>query len=270
MKKFFIIMILPLFLLLLSACTPDAVKLYEHGKYELVIKVTEEKTNLNASQWLARARSFVALERKEEAQNSILMYLLTTTEQNNSQDRRFAVELFLEGDFTNELTILCLVPDDGIAAQIELYKAYSKINDYRNARQLLDKYLASELTYNQMSTLLINYPVECTYITGIFENWYSNLTNKDKESFINQLYKYSIQEYMTEQSARSVIYLSQCLEDDNFYSKNNLLLSLVYKTRASALEKVHDMANSSAYYRKAYSLNPDDPDIQNKLGINKK
>ncbi len=259
----------------LVSCS-DANKCYEQGKFSDALKILENKTSLDAEDYLLKARCYLALDSNlysKAAYKNITLYLLLSSDSvsNSNETRAEAVSYFIQLNTYNSLSLLVLKPEDGLEAQIALFKAYcerSELSDYKDyeekALAMLEK-IEEQVSSMDLLQLLVNYGDNLDYTAQAFTLCLEELTEENKEEYLNLLCQYSQTSGMGETQAHCCLAITDVLIEDTFYNANNLLLSTLLKTKGNLLEKLYDRINARVYWNQAYRLNPNDETLKDKL-----
>lgn len=259
MKKTFLILFLLVFLSALMISCNKTENYYRAGKYGKAVETADSLTNPSKFDYLYKAKALVELNRKEEARDSILLYLLMVEPED---EREFATDLFVDLEFSDVLNVLILQPEDGIKQRIALYKSYTALGETDQAIQVVNL-LTQDLTFRDFATLITNFPCSYDYNASIFQAWQQNLNDADISDFSNLLVRFSKDADITENAAKILIKTAELAMSDERFASNNLLLSRLYKASGLALEKIHDNYNASIYLTEASRLNPQDPELIN-------
>lgn len=257
-KSVFTICLLFVLLTLLVSCN-KVENYYRTGKYELAVETADALTNPKKYDYLYKAKSLVELGRKEDARECILLYLLMVED---TDDRSFATDLFVDLSFSDVLNILILRPEDGIKQRIVLYKSFAALGETEQAINILNL-LTQDLTFADFATLITNYPCSSDYNATIFQAWQQNLNDSDLALFTDLIVRFAKLDDITENASQIIIKTAELAMSDERYKYNNMLLSRLYKASAFALENIHDTYNASKYYEEAKRLNPSDPELNN-------
>ena len=257
-KTFFSICLLFVFLSLFVSCN-KVENYYRTGKYEQAVEAADSLTKPRKYDYLYKAKALVELGRKEEAKESILLYLMMVEE---TDDRSFATDLFVDLNFSDVLNILILRPEDGVKQRIALYKSYAALGETDQAISILNL-LTQDLTFADFATLIVNFPCSSDYNATIFQAWQQNLNDTDIALFTELIVRFARQENVTENASQILIKTAELAMADERFKYNNVLLSRLYKASAYALENIHDTYNSSIYLEEAKRLNPADPELNN-------
>ncbi len=180
----------------------------------------------------------------------------------SSDEREFASNLFIDLRFSDVLNVLLLRPSDGIKAQITLYKSYASMGDYDRAKGILSDYLSTNLSVEEFITLIVNYPVEPDYVVAFLTAWLPNLSIEQKALYLDLLQSFSEYENLTEHSVLEGVDITDKMLLDGYYTSENSRHSAIYKIRARFLTRIFDNQDADICYRKAYSLNPEDPQLK--------
>lgn len=250
----------------LVSCS-DANKSYEQGKYSDAIKILDKKSNLNSSEYLLKAKCYLALGKENAALKNITLLLLLSS--NNDESRAEAVDYFIQLNTFNSLTILALNSDDGLEAQIALFKAYA--NEYSEyglnkdeALSMIEK-IEEQVSSITLLNLLVNYGDSLEYTSEAFTFCLEDLSDENKEEYIELLCQYSQSSGMGEAQAHSCLSITDKLMSDSFFNSNNIMLSKLLKTKGNILDKLYDRVNARVYWNQAYRLNPNDTTLKDKL-----
>lgn len=265
-----------LILLLLVFCTAffllscsDASKSYEQGKYANAIKILDNKDSLSAQEYLLKARCYLALDSEssdvsaqEAALKNVTLYLLLSSDKD--ENRAEAVSYFVQLNTYNSLAIMVLSADDGLDAQIALFKAYCQMGYEDEALAMIEK-IEEQVSSMALLELLVDYGNNLSYTTEAFTLCLEELTNENKEEYLDLLCRYSESSGLGETQAHSCLAITDTLMEDEFYNSNNLILSKLLKTKGNILDKLYDRINARVYWNQALRLNPNDSTLKDKL-----
>ena len=257
-KSFFTIFLLFVLLTVLVSCN-KVENYYRTGKYELAVQTADSLSKPKKYDYLYKAKALVELGRKEDAKESILLYLLMVED---TDERSFATDLFVDLNFSDVLNILILKPEDGVKQRIALYKSYTALGETDQAITILNL-LTQDLTFADFTTLIVNFPCSSDYNATIFQAWQQNLNDTEVALFTELLVRFSKYEKSTENASQIVIKTAELAMSDERIKYNNVLLSRLYKASSFALENLHDTYNASIYFEEAKRLNPVDPELNN-------
>lgn len=258
LKKFCTAVLLVFCLLLITSCN-KAERAYNSGKYQQALDILDSKENPGKEDYLLKAKTLNSMGRKEEARESILLYMILA---DSSDEREFASNLFIDLKFSDVLNVLLLRPTDGIKAQITIYKSYANMGDYDRAKVILSDYLSENLTVAEFITLIVNYPVESDYIVAFLSAWLPNLNTEQKTLYLELLHTFSEYEDLSEESVIEGVDITDKMLMDSFYTSDNIRHSEIYKIRARFLTRIFDVQDAQICYEKAYELNPEDPQLK--------
>ncbi|MCR5761556.1 MAG: hypothetical protein K6F82_06150 [Sphaerochaetaceae bacterium] len=258
LKKFCTAVLLVFCLLALSSCN-KAERAYSSGKYQEALEILEAKDNPDKEDYLLKAKTLNSMGRKEDARESILLYMILAS---SSDEREFASNLFIDLKFSDVLNVLLLRPSDGVKAQITIYKSYANMGDYERAKVILSDYLSESLNVSDFITLIVNYPVEPDYVMAFLKAWLPNLNQEQKALYLELLQTFSEYENLTEDSVLEGVDITDKMLLDSFYTSDNVKLSAIYKIRGRFLTRIFDVTDAQACYKKAYELNPEDPELK--------
>lgn len=250
-KRIFIYLLF--FILLLSSCS-NSYSLYKKNNYEQAIALASMEKNPSVKDYFAKAMSYVALGRKEEAKESSLIYLLMS---DDNQNRPFIADIFVDLKFSDYLNVLALRPTDGLKAQITLYKSYLNFKQPENAKNIVTYYLQNNLNIADLLTLLVNYPLDVDFIAERFVNWSNSLNNQDLSEFLELLLQFSKLSLINENCAKIMVQLTSKLD-----SLTNNDLCNCYWIIGNALNTLKDPTNAKKYWKAAYNLNPQNTELQ--------
>lgn len=257
--KIFCTAVLLVFCLLLFTSCNKAERAYNSGRYQQALEILDSKQNPGKEDYLLKAKTLNSMGRQEEARESILLYMILA---DSSDEREFASNLFIDLRFSDVLNVLLLRPSDGIKAQITLYKSYASMEDYDRAKVILSDYLSTNLSVEEFITLIVNYPVEPDYVVAFLTAWLPNLNIEQKALYLELLQTFSEYENLTENSVLEGVDITDKMLLDGYYTSDNARHSAIYKIRARFLTRIFDVQDADLCYRKAYSLNPDDPQLK--------
>ena len=257
-KSIFSICLLFVLLTLFVSCN-KVENYYRTGKYELAVQTADSLSKPKKYDYLYKAKSLVELGRKGEAKESILLYLLMVED---TDDRSFATDLFVDLNFSDVLNILILRPEDGIKQRIALYKSFAALGETDQAIAILNL-LTQDLTFADFTTLIVNFPCSSDYNATIFQAWQQNLNDSDISLFSELIVRFSKYDNITENASQIIIKTAELAMSDERFRFNNVLLSRLYKASSNALENLHDTYNASIYLEEAKRLNPSDPELNN-------
>ena len=246
---------------LLSSCN-KAESYFNTGRYEKVLDTVEHKKILSKTDYLYYAKSLVKLGRKEEARESILLYLLMATE---TDERDFATDLFVDLNFSDTLNVLLLKPADGTKQQIALYKSYVALEDVNSALAVLD-FLSESMSFPDFVSLIVRYTASDNYNLMIFNTWYENIYDSEFEDFSLLLSEFSENENLSEQVLKDLIELTEKVIKNEIPQKDEQIMSSLYYVLGNVLTGLHDNHNASVYYKEALRLNPENEKLIQLVG----
>ncbi len=266
MKRFFSRIAVPLvfsslLVLLLSSCTKVDV-MYEKGNYQTVINRINRMTDPTPEDYLLKARSYIAMGKETEAQESLFLYLSTAEEQ-SAEDRAFAVSHFLAGNNSDRLAAMVLKESDGLDAQIALYEAYARLGDEENASTMLF-HLESSLSYSNLISMMLETKYKSDHILDVLQRWYSYITDSEKDDFLSKVVEFS-GFGMSESTAKGFLALTDSMMEDSYLIDDNIRLSALLKVKGNILEKLYDKVNAKIYWTQAYRLNPADEELAKRV-----
>ena len=257
-----IIPLLFLSLVLLCSCT-NIERLYEKGNYKAVVDNVSKIKTPDADDLLLQTKAYVNLGEENKALESALLYLLSY-DGKNEQGRAYAVQIFLDTNTSDRITVLILTKDDGLEARKALYRAYSNLGDFENAVQMMG-ILSSEMDTDQYIIMIIDNPISDERILGAFTTWYENIEEDELDNFLTLLCTFSSKVAISEPVAWSFLSLIDTLVANEYYVSDNIKLSTVLKIKGNILESLFDKVNARSYWIQAYNLNPDDEELKNKI-----
>lgn len=257
----------PLFLLLLvsvilvSCSNPQ--QNFDKGRYEETIKQVDHIKSPTADDLLLKARSYIALGQDERALESLFLYL-SLDDGSNPENRELAVSHFLELNRYDSLTVMVLLPTDGLEALKALYVAYSRRGEYDKASEILT-ILSRSMDFNEYVSLMLSAPHDIGYIIDIFTAWYGSISADDKDNYLSLLLRFSSEINIPENEAKRLLSLTDLLMNDKYYTEDNTRLSCLLKIKGNILDKLYDKVNARIYWTQAYKLNPGDVQLKDKL-----
>lgn len=262
MKRYFHVAVpLIFFILLLCSCS-NAQTLFEKGNYQGAINKINKSKSTTTSDYLLKAKCYIAQDNDEKALESLLLYLMSE-EGTNAIDHQYAVAHFLEVNTSDSLTLMVISENDGPDALKALYCAYSRLKDYDKAKSILE-ILSASLDFTSYVQLILSAPVDSDYILDVFYNWYSTLPDSDLDVYLAKLESFS-KLTMTETEAKRFLLLTDVLMANEYYTSDNLRLSVLLKIKGNILEKLFDKVNARIYWSQAYKLNPEDEELGKRL-----
>lgn len=247
--------------LLLVSCS-NAQQLFDKGQYKRAIAKVNAQENPSSEDLLIKARSYIELGEHDHALESLFLFL-AMDESRNASERAFAVKHFIELNKSDKLTVLVLTKTDGIEAQKSLYKAYSRMGDFENAKEILSS-LSATLDFVSFISLIFEAPVDSSYILDLLYGWYGSLQDTDRGIFLQDLELLTKLD-MGESVAKRALALTDVLMENDYYITDDLRLSLLFKIKGNILEKLFDKVNARIYWSQAYKLNPEDNELRNRL-----
>lgn len=252
MRNFsFIRILLSLFLLATVVSCTNPAQFYSSQQYQNASDSFDQLKNPTVEDYYIKLKSLLALGKNEEARESILLYMLLSDDQ---QKREEVSRYFISENYSNELNVTILRPTDSLESQITLYKSYIELKDYANARSIVNDYLVSELSLEELTTLIINYPLDSDFIITMLSIWQTTLTDSDKDTYLLLLKRFSKLESISESSAKVCVDITTRLEGDEYYCNDNQSLITIYTIKADILQQLHDVYNSNLYRRLAQQL----------------
>lgn len=111
---------------------------------------------------------------------SVVRYLLTA---DSYSPRQPAADFAVSYGLPDSLNVLLLLPSDGTAQQITLYKSYLKLGKTEEAKTVLSDYLASSLSIEDFASLVCHYPLSSRYVTSFFVAWSRNILPDEIPAF---------------------------------------------------------------------------------------
>jgi len=246
---------------LLTSCS-NAQKSYDNGDYEATLRALKWKRTLDANDYFLQANSLLALNRKDEALKSFMLFLLLSND--SDLQRQYAVKNFISLNTYDSLTVFLLTSNDGFDARVALYKAYSNLGNVEKATELLSL-LSSQMSDLQLVSLALEAPIGGTNIAKLFSSWYERIQEGDKEVFLDLLCSYLESSNVEEEAAKICLEITDSLITDEFYTSDNVLLSKLLKTKGNILDKLYDRINARIYWTQAYKLNPNDTSLEDRL-----
>ncbi|MCQ2398215.1 MAG: hypothetical protein MJ052_02800 [Sphaerochaetaceae bacterium] len=111
---------------------------------------------------------------------NVIRYLLTA---DSYSPRQPAADFAVNYGLSDLLNILLLLPTDGTAQQITLYKSYLKLDKTEEAKVILSDYLSESLSIEDFASLVCNYPLSSQYVTSFFVAWSHNILPEEISSF---------------------------------------------------------------------------------------
>ncbi len=247
--KFISILLLFFVSFTLISCN-NAQALYDKGSYEEALSALNSKKVLSKSNHLLKIKTLVNLGRNEEARESSLLYLLMAE---STDERTLPVKLFTELGYSDPLNILVLKPSDGVRAQTVLFKSYFNMGQYDNAFNLLNDYMASDLSISQYIRILIDYPCNIPFTFEIFDSWYELLNKEDIDEYLD-LFSDFIALNLADDITSECLQLISSIENNDMFYSDNKILSKVYKIKGDICCKLHDYYNGNLYYQKSLKL----------------
>ena len=257
----------PLFLLLLvsfilvSCSNPQ--QNYDKGRYEETIKQINHIKSPTSDDLLLKAKSYIALGQDEKALESLFLYL-SLDDGSYPENREYAVTHFLELNRYDSLTVMVLLPTDGVEALKALYVAYSRRGELEKASETLT-ILSRTMDFNEYISLMLSAPHDIGYIIDIFTAWYGSIAADDKDDYLSLLLRFSSEINIPENEAKRLLSLTDLLMNDKYYTENNTRLSCLLKIKGNILDKLYDKVNARIYWTQAYKLNPGDVQLKDKL-----
>ena len=270
-KRSLILLLLVFFAAFFLLSCSDASKSYEQGKYADAIKILDNKDSLSAQEYLLKARCYLALDSgssdvfaQEAALKNVTLYLLLSSDKD--ENRAEAVSYFVQLNTYNSLAIMVLSADDGLDAQIALFKAYCQMGyGYEDEALAMIEKIEEQVSSMALLELLVDYGNNLSYTTEAFTLCLEELTDENKEEYLDLLCRYSESSGLGETQAHSCLAISDTLMEDEFYNSNNLILSKLLKTKGNILDKLYDRINARVYWNQALRLNPNDSTLKDKL-----
>lgn len=259
-QSFLFLFLVFLAAILFVSCS-DANKSYEQGNFSNAIKILDKKSNLSSNDYLLKAKCYLALGNNSAALKNITLFLLLSSE--NDSSRAEAVDYFIQLNTYNSLCILVLTAEDSLDAQIALFKAYA--GDYRDEALSMIEKIEEQVSSMSLLELLVNYGDNLEYTAEAFTLCLEDLTDDNKEEYIDLLCQYSSSSGMGETQAHSCLSITDTLMTDSFFNSNNIMLSKLLKTKGNILDKLYDRINARVYWNQAYRLNPNDTTLKDKL-----
>ena len=261
LRKLVLILILLVSTCIVLISCSDATKSYGQGDYSATLKNLEKKSNLEANDYLLKAKCYIALGENDAALKNLMLFLLLAP---NDSQRNLAVSYFIQLNTYSSLSVLLLKPEDGLDAQIALFKAYCELDRTQEAQSMLEQ-IEEQTSSMSLLELLVNYGDSLSYTADAFTLCLEELTDENKEEYLDLLCKYSQSTGMKETEAHQCLAITDTLINDTFYNSNNLILSKLLKTKGNILEKLYDRINARVYWNQAYRLNPNDETLKEKL-----
>lgn len=265
MRRHLLLIFFVFFVAVFLVSCSDANKSYDQGKYSDAIKILDKKSNLSSEDYFLKAKCYLALDEKPSALKNLTLYLLLSS--TGDTNRAEAVDYFLQLNTYNSLSLLTLTSNDGLEAQISLFKAnaaygYGSYND--EALAMIEK-IEEQVSSMTLLKLLVNYGDSLEYTAQAFTLCLEELTDENKEEYLDLLCQYSQFSGMGETQAHSCLAITDTLMSDSFYNSNNIVLSKLLKTKGNILDKLYDRINARVYWNQAYRLNPNDTTLKDKL-----
>ncbi len=239
----------------------DANKSYEQGNFSDAIKILDNKSSLSSDDYLLKAKCYLELDNESAALKNITLFLLLSSD--TSSSRAEAVDYFIQLNTYNSLCTLVLTPEDGLDAQIALFKAYAK--EYKDEALSMIEKIEEQVSSMALLELLVSYGDNLEYTAEAFSLCLEELTDENKEEYIDLLCQYSESSGMGENQAHSCLAITDTLMTDTFFNANNIMLSKLLKTKGNILDKLYDRINARVYWNQAYRLNPNDTKLKDKL-----
>ena len=236
---------------------------FDKGRYEETIKQIDRKKNPTSDELLLKAKSYISINQDEKALESLFIYL-SMDEDPTSENRAYAVEHFIALNKSDRLTVMVLLPTDGLDAQKALYVAYSRLGEKDKASEILSM-LSRVLDFNEYVSLMLSAPHDIAYVIDIFTAWYGTITESDKDSYLNLLSRFSSEINIPENEAKRFLPLTDLLMSDSYYTDDDIRLSCLLKIKGNILDMLYDRVNARIYWTQAYKLNPDDIQLRDKL-----
>ena len=259
-RRLIILLLLATTAFFLISCS-DATKSFEQGDYQGALNALENKTTLEASDYWLKARCYKALGNDEATLKNTLIFLLLAP---NDSQRSLAVEYFTQLNTYSTLSVMVLTPEDGLQAQIALFKAYCQLEEYDEAQDMIEQ-IEEQTSSMSILQLLVNYGDSLEYTAEAFTLCLEELTDENKAEYLDLLCQYSQSSGMGESQAHQCLAVTDVLMDDSFYNQDNIRLSELLKTKGNILEKLYDRINARVYWNQAYRLNPNDETLKEKL-----
>ena len=259
-RRFIILLLLATTAFFLISCS-DANKSFEQGDYQGALKALENKSNLEASDYWLKARCYKTLGQDDAALKNTFIFLLLAP---SDSQRSLAVDYFTQLNTYSSLSVLVLKPEDGLQAQIALFKAYCQLKKYDEAQEMIEE-IEEQTSSMAILQLLVNYGDNLEYTAQAFTLCLEELTDENKVQYLDLLCQYSQSTGMGEAQAHQCLAVTDVLMNDSFYNQDNLRLSELLKTKGNILEKLYDRINARVYWNQAYRLNPNDETLKDKL-----
>lgn len=253
---------LTFFLLIFASCSSPEQN-FKQGNYQQVINQISDLKDPTEDDYLLKARSYIAMGQDGKALESLFIYL-SITDGRNQEGRAFAVENFIALNKSDRLTILVLLPTDGLQAQKALYAAHSRLGNKDTASDILNQ-LSLSLGFVEYVTLMIDAPNDIGYMVDIFTAWYSAISETDKDSYLSLLQRFTTEVSIPENQAKRLFSLTDLLMTDSYYIDNALNLSCLLKIKGNILDMLYDRVNARIYWTQALRLNPNDQELKEKL-----
>ena len=260
LRKSVLILLLAATVVILISCS-DATKSFEQGDYQAALTALENESNLEANDYWLKARCYMALGDQDAALKNTLIFLLLDP---NDSQRALAVDYFTQLNTYSTLSMMVLNENDGLQAQIALFKAYCEFGKDDEALSMIEK-IEEQTSSMSILQLLVKYGNSLEYTSEAFTLCLEELTDENKEEYLDLLCQYSQSSGMGESQARECLAVTDVLMNDSFYNQDNIILSKLLKTKGNILEKLYDRINARVYWNQAYKLNPNDETLKDKL-----
>ena len=257
-KSYFLIFLL--FIISAFISCSNSRTYFEKGDYKKVVEILDEKKVLSKEDHLLRIKSLYNLGKTEEAKENIMLYLLMC---NNEDERSLPVQLFLDLGYSDTLNILILKTSDGIKAQTTLFKSYFNLNQFDKALNILNEYLASNLSLVQYLDILIEYPCDNSYTTELLYSWCEIITDDELFDYLT-LFERFINLNLNDDIALKCFNTISMLENNNSIS-DTILLAKINEIKGDLCYKLHDLYNGNLYYQRSLKLNPKNNSVLNKI-----
>ena len=107
--------------------------------------------------------------------------------------------------------------------------------------------------------------VRIRFIIDMFSAWYGAITDKDKDSFLILLNRFSSEVSIPENEAKRLLSLTDLIMTDQYYTRDDIRLSCLLKIKGNILDMLFDKVNARIYWTQAYRLNPNDEQLKERL-----
>ena len=242
----------------------NAQKAYDNGNYSLAVTRLSKIKDPSPSDLILKARSYLALGENKKALESLFLYLMSDPSSQNPEDRSYAVTYFIASNTSDNLTVMAIRPEDGPDAMKALYRSYARLGDTDNAKSILSS-LSAYLDFKSYISLMMSAPVDSSFMLDSFISWYATIEEKELDSFLSLLSRFSSEMEMGEETAKKCLALTDVLMTDTYFTDDDLNLSALLKIKGNVLEKLFDKVNARIYWTQALRLNPADEELRGRL-----